>query len=312
MAKLSIDDLEGAVVESFLASSALSDLSGSSSSIPDHLWHYSDSAGAAGILQSGELWATDAMFMNDPSELQLVEGTFEVLFRNEQLLADSLTPVERSSFRDAFWQSLRGLSQDPGVYAVCFSEAGDLLSQWRTYGDRGGGYALGFDATVFGNLMALGFRFFKVRYDIDDHVAGGRELIKIAANALASFRPTDMSLRAEAVLEVASDLAIAAQWFSLQIKHPAYEQEQEWRLIYRPVWDRREQLPRAFRATPRGLVPFVRVPFERLGTTSKAAVRQVKMGPTAREDLHGRAMNYLLGDLGFDLQVEQSSIPLRD
>lgn len=41
-------------------------------------------------------------------------------------------------------------------HAICFSQEGDLLSQWREYGDKGNGMAIGFDRSVLERFFNRG------------------------------------------------------------------------------------------------------------------------------------------------------------
>jgi hypothetical protein len=48
-----------------------SDLPDSDIDLPDTLYHYTDINGLRGIFEDGEIWATNSLFLNDTTELQL-------------------------------------------------------------------------------------------------------------------------------------------------------------------------------------------------------------------------------------------------
>jgi len=104
------------------------------------VYHYTNSAGLFGIVNSDRLWATDSKFLNDPSErAYAVEVAREVL---EDLKRSSPDGAK------AIYESLGSLNlveqQSKQVFVTSFCRHGDLLGQWRGYGDFGNGYALGF------------------------------------------------------------------------------------------------------------------------------------------------------------------------
>src|ERR1022692_1738264 len=73
------------------------------------LYHYTGAEGALGIVSSGEIWATDADYLNDPSEIlygrDLIRNVWHDFKRGTTALAsvqdvvDSMTTVDRKSTR---------------------------------------------------------------------------------------------------------------------------------------------------------------------------------------------------------------------
>jgi hypothetical protein len=114
--------------------------------LPDVLYHYTDAAGLLGIVQSGQLWASHAAFLNDSTEISYVK---RVLDRARgELTGQYDQPLVGEFLRqvDELFQRLVVSKYD--VYLVCFCENGDQLSQWRGYPSTGGGYAIGFHRAV--------------------------------------------------------------------------------------------------------------------------------------------------------------------
>lgn len=105
------------------------------------LFHYTDAHGLYGILDNTEFWATDIEHMNDSTE-----GTFgkdqldQVLHDLDPTPAEPILKVIREANSNIFYPS----EHAHRVYAVCLSQRGDQLSQWRGYGDNG--YCIEFDA----------------------------------------------------------------------------------------------------------------------------------------------------------------------
>src|SRR4051794_37392114 len=92
--------------------------------VPKRLYHYTTLAGLMGIVSDSTLWASDARFLNDSSELsyaaQLIDGvvTEQVAGVTSDLLRDALPT--RSGFANGFEYGRR-------PFVACFCEEDDLL-----------------------------------------------------------------------------------------------------------------------------------------------------------------------------------------
>lgn len=110
-------------------------------------YHYTDINGFMGIMQNKELWASNTRFLND--ETECLEGL---------LLAQEITREYSEACTDKakkFLSSFHKVVQDridkgskKNFYSISFCEDGDLLSQWRGYGIKGG-ISIGFDLTYY-------------------------------------------------------------------------------------------------------------------------------------------------------------------
>src|SRR5580704_14459526 len=105
---------------------------------PQRLFHYTSQAGLLGIVSSNVLWATNALYLNDSSELD-----YGLTAAREKLRAvlNRSSAVSELLRRTDRLLKLPILLPDRNFYACCFCEESNLLSQWRAYADRGGGYA---------------------------------------------------------------------------------------------------------------------------------------------------------------------------
>ncbi len=105
-------------------------------------FHYTTLSGLRGILNHRALWCGHISTFNDPLEIQygknLIIDVLNHAMEQEEhqevrnLLRSVLISVQ------AFGEQLHD------VFAACFCESGSLLSQWRAYANRGGGYSLEF------------------------------------------------------------------------------------------------------------------------------------------------------------------------
>jgi len=130
--------------------------------LPAVLFHYTPAPGLMGILNTGRLWATNARFMNDPSEIQYAASMVEAILKEaskkheEEVgkLAGGIFERAFTFLRDAKYKvpkieawtqnAISVFDDQGGAYICCFCRQSDLLSQWRGYGAVGGGYAIGF------------------------------------------------------------------------------------------------------------------------------------------------------------------------
>jgi hypothetical protein len=105
------------------------------------LYHYTDAAGLLGIVSSNRLWASDASFLNDPSEgLLFPQRIIEFMPQKP----GGLTALEEHIIV-LFEEGLRNHPKPVSAFTTSFCDDGDLLSQWRGYGSFGSGYAIGFE-----------------------------------------------------------------------------------------------------------------------------------------------------------------------
>jgi hypothetical protein len=130
-------------------------------SVPTMLYHYTTAAGLMGILNSHRLWATNARFLNDPTEIRYaLKVVSDTMRENEQPYKEALKAEPTLTVPDIAaalsgrkipriesWAKdlLEVFDHQREVYVTSFCEQGDLLSQWRGYA-AGGGYAIGVSA----------------------------------------------------------------------------------------------------------------------------------------------------------------------
>lgn len=108
---------------------------------PDVLYHYTDWAGAKGILQGQHFWETAHDCTND--EAELVSAHSVVVEVAETLRKTATGPAARAL--DLFLDSYPRLQVNKlkTIYLACFTSARDDKEQWRKYADDGRGLCLG-------------------------------------------------------------------------------------------------------------------------------------------------------------------------
>lgn len=157
--------------------------------VPKLLYHYTNTAGLAGILASNSIWATDAQYLNDTREVrftadklvELLTSRANVLDLQNHAADKSTDPVEiddaKTERAEGFRTAARLIravgtvdkplsnpfnASDRRIYVTSLSAEADSLSQWRGYGANGGGYAIGFSSS---SLSELRFKFTNTETD---------------------------------------------------------------------------------------------------------------------------------------------------
>jgi hypothetical protein len=94
-----------------------------------------------------------------------------------------------------------------------------------------------------------------------------------------------------------------------RLKHRAFREEKEWRLMVLPMADRSQSVME-YRASAMGLVPYISL--QLASETERLPVTRVYVGPTQEQDRGVLAARGFLAGLGYDPDIVVSSdIPFR-
>jgi len=279
---------------------------------PGVLYHYTDAAGVLGIVQRRELWASNAAFLNDSTELIYVRGVLREVLEEFEAGDEHSRAVARYGH-----VMLRGLSEWLyDVYVACFCENGDLLSQWRGYPRAGGGYSLGFDTRLLteGNNACR-----RVVYDPDEQRDIIRRLLTTIREVRAEFSDVGETIFESFEFRIASHAFHGLAECSFCFKHPAFQEEREWRrvaLCHTTGGDGSDGGPVVLmRATPTGLLPYIATKLaDGEGGAEQRVLSDVVIGPGRHPDLAATAAERLLSIAGYAAPegiVGPSDVPLR-
>lgn len=264
------------------------------------LHHYTTTTGLMGILQSGNLWATDAAYLNDSQEIFFSQNLMiKELERSLKELeqTEATGPVETilSPMLDAALYYMKIGPTRLGPYITCFCEEGDLLSQWRGYAG-GSGWALGFDSAILGGPEIAG--------------KAKASLRQVAYGEDAAARTVQRTLDEYKLEPAAHPHPSGEAWAHTcrvqmaTVKHAAFQEEKEWRLIVSDVTSSSEE---DFRSGLVALTPYVTISWP------KQALQKVTIGPTPHPALQERALRRLLDRLEFpdSVLIVHSEAPYR-
>ena len=196
------------------------------------LYHYTGIGALLGIEQSESLWASCVYFLNDGKEIVYAQKLLIKLIKEKVKEAHGI----EAGFLNQFIEWVKPFNNIPyNMFIFSLSEEQNLLSQWRSYTPHGKGVSIGFSPMVVGNIIKENkLKIAKCRYDNDEH----SEIMNILLERmLHTFRNSHHRLDTSKephnqeyhkfLEQFRGDIL---QVFST-IKHPAFKEEKEWRLI---------------------------------------------------------------------------------
>jgi hypothetical protein len=196
------------------------------------LHHYTSGERLIQIISSGEQWITQASCLNDSKELT----------HSVDLLKDAIFKKRKTEVGKEFEYLLTGIEKvlgEPdvevaGAFIGCFSEREDDLSQWRAYGGISGGYSIEYDLEKLAKIL-------EPNHDlISPVIYGGDDLNSILYDLIKwteiNFMQGLQDGRAPTMEEWAEEFGSYWLWhlsfLTPLFKHPAFKDEEEWRIIH--------------------------------------------------------------------------------
>jgi len=217
---------------------------------PERLYHYTAVANLISIAKSKELWATHIQHCNDATEVVHVVNTARKEIRQQ--------------LRERPWagdegELLAAMAQAPNAakrfYLISLSEDGDMLSQWRAYTPPNAGASIGFfSAQLDAVCMKQGFALHKCLYG--DGLQVTRETIQAFLERFRSAKQLGGD-PAKARDRLVWEFSQHCVRLGCIIKHGAFSEEKEWRLVSRSIDDDHPSLD--CRAGRLGFTPFFRL-----------------------------------------------------
>jgi hypothetical protein len=287
------------------------------------LAHYTSILTLERIAQTGEIWFSNPLYMNDVDELRYGMNLGLHAVRSHTGLRDACPPAHYNALLDAFDALYAAFDSDSAfdVYVFSCSEHDDdigddgLLSMWRGYGGDGNGVAIVFDlAPLMTPDSPLLVR--QVQYlSYEQSEAWMDRKLQAFAEALrhAGGPVEDMQAAAAALFE-------RIKLFALFTKHRGFHEEREWRLVYLRENDRQglltQQLHYAIGA--RGIEPRLRFTTDVLASASEGPalrdmVQRIILGPVLATPLALRSVVRMLElyQPAWAGRVARSSTPYR-
>jgi hypothetical protein len=287
------------------------------------LAHYTSIATLERIAQTGEIWFSNPLYMNDVDELRYGMNLGLHAVRSHAGLREACPPAHYNALLDAFDALYTAFDGESAfdVYVFSCSEHDDdigddgLLSMWRGYGGDGNGVAIVFDmAPLLVPRSPLLVR--QVQYlSYEASEAWIARKLQQFANALqrAGGPVGSMTSAAAALFE-------RIKLFALFTKHRGFHEEREWRVVYLREHDRQGVLTQQlhYAIGGRGIEPRLRFTTDTIaGEDAPSAldrmVRRIILGPVLATPLALRSVVRMLElyQPGWADRVARSSTPYR-
>jgi hypothetical protein len=286
------------------------------------VFHYTGAHGVRGILNSDRIWASGSQHMNDWMEVVYGYDIMMAALR-EAVREGELPQRSRSVFREVLVAMEQPDSPFVDAYFAAFCEKGNLLSQWRAYAGTQG-FAVEVDPLVIeGELtlttkaMARNLRLAKVEYDPERQKQSLRETLDDLTQTIEKQRGNSDRLHAT----LAEFVRVVLSSWAATVKHPGFEEEQEWRVIFQPMITTEERYHSTeefvVRVEDYALVTHVELmPSKVLPSKPrqepKLPIKSITCGPNVSMRSTVRALEILLRNNGYEgAKILKSEIPAR-
>lgn len=245
------------------------------SELSDTIYHYTSLNGLIGILESQSLFSSNIQFLNDRKEFQygveLILSTISHLKKNKKAF-QILENVEKNI--DLIYKCER--------YVTCFSLKGDLLSQWRAYGNNGRGISIGFDRNSLSSSFSQYLNEKMIVYNENDQIYSIEKqinwIIEYFENTKKLIDWNDYDYDFFVAKEIIEYLEKTISSF----KHPSFKDEKEYRIEY--VIDgninKEDKEKLLFKSTDNLVVPYLKLTNECKDYINQSNYKETDVYPT--------------------------------
>lgn len=290
------------------------------------LVHYTTAENAINIIKSERFWLRNVRCMNDYSEVQhgidlLVKafgGADNPRINRLYRALDQISVGEAKAGVDAFNEWIPRLPNNTFIGCLSqaeLSETTGRLSMWRAYSSPSAGVALVLDKAPFiAETDALKAYSMPVAYLSDELFVSG---IDNCLSTLETIAPNFKGVQAGLVQHIVFWWLVS---MAVSLKHPAFDEEREWRIVYFPEMaksDVIEQSVESIRGIPQIVqkIPLMDEPEKGLnGASINKILTKIIIGPSEFPLVIADAFAALLAERGVQNAFERISlslIPLR-
>lgn len=262
------------------------------------LSHYTSLDGFLNIIKESQIRASNILFLNDTEEM---EYGMKVAKDVMQTLATRPfdPPVKRLQ------KTLSVAGSIPDVYACCFCEEPDMLSQWRGYGAASQSVSIQFDTD---QLVALARA---QEFELSQVIYGKKQAMSLLRERLKSAEPSASIVRSllgsdDPSAYTADDARRTAVLdLAPRFKNDAFKEEREWRIIARAHVVKQVE----YRTRDNVIMPYVNVGSK----NTRLPITRVTVGPGKDAALTRKSVEKFLSKNLFynEIEVAISAIPFR-
>lgn len=234
---------------------------------PSILYHYTTLLGLKGIIENGKIWVTNILYLNDSEEFfnakKAFNSVFEAMWDTPEII-DALTE-EGQDFLSLLDRRIEKIFEynEGGftVFVSSFSRSADKLSQWRGYCPDGSGICVGFDFVHLNNLAGCQLVkciYVKQSMSSSEEQDGFNKVYEFILSYLKMFQSfeTDENKK-ERKERLLQDFEREFLKFAAKVKHPGFQEEDEWRLIL--MLDESSNKKVLYRAGKSMLIPYIEI-----------------------------------------------------
>jgi len=253
------------------------------------LFHYTSFDAFLGIIRNRTIWASSMSLLNDEKEYRY---TVELLKPHmEKLLQKHQNKVLIEQVRRLIENSEGG-----PTYVTSFSENPDLLSQWRAY-CRNGGCSIGFEKNGIREITERsGLNLVKCNYSLDEQKRMVTEFVD-QLSSMISLKEDSIKDRNQALKFYGDYVYNQINMLANKIKHPAFEEEQEWRFVKTFVYANHPSLK--YRAGKGMLIPYFEISLINSGKDSNQfpAISEIHIAPHNNSKMSEKTVRtFLVGE----------------
>lgn len=233
-----------------------------------YLYHYTGVQGLQGICENGTLFATDARYLSDRSELK----------HGKDFILEQLRSVPHSAPHGDLCRMAAEMWQEQppqNVFIASFSTREDALSLWRSYSDVRNAYCLQFGQSFLRQRLAATGSILRTLYAADEKKSFIEWLLQQIS---AYFQINSEGLTAD-IPGAAKAIIEFTEAILPMFKNESFQDEAEVRAVLP-----RHCGPVKFRAGKRFLVPYVEIKLWDEGHPDAWLLEQITVGPASELD----------------------------
>ncbi|RKN83484.1 DUF2971 domain-containing protein [Ulvibacterium marinum] len=287
------------------------------------IYHYTSFEGLIGILESQNLYATNINFLNDRKELKHGIGLIQGVLNSFETKKESEKIIE-------FLRSNLSKISETDRYVTCFSRNGDLLSQWRSYGNNGKGVAIGFCPFHIEESIYDWVDCMNIMYNELEQIEVLEEYIKISLDYFNGYKELLDWEGFDYDYLVADTLIYFLEAIIANFKHPSFREEEEFRIEYRFDGNINKQKKKIlyFRNSNNLIVPYIKLisrfkkerkkginnskVMKHTENNLKLPIKEIILGPSLDFELNKIGLGKLLLKTGYEhIEIKDSKIPYR-
>lgn len=272
------------------------------------LYHYTKPEKLLGILESGTLRFSNALYLNDKEE---VTYSYKLIFN----LVDNMPELNKQLFakiKEHFYTKYTNIINGSDdfehkfeYYTISFSTDGDNLTLWNNYtkGQKYTGYNIGFcKKELIKDMEKIGFNsvYGNIIYENKKQITV-LKLIFEKWNKLYEKAKTEKKR-----VDIAFELIDILNVISLFFKNPHFKDEKEYRIIF--INNIGTNFAKQTKICEKNglFIPYIEYRF------LKKVVDCINIGPTLNENIFYTSTCRMLANFGYERKiVNRSKIPLR-